>query len=243
MCVCQFQGLPGICAVLTSQISCLPQERNVLIHRELPLGSFHSWCQLLSPVFVNLPGPSSHRSHAVGKVHLLFIPGPSEDQAPDDSGYFLNHFPCLLFMKLLIDHSNTQTPPSTHFPISHLSVHLSVYPSIHSHTCMSACLPLSCHPCISHFSLCLPILPCIHISTPLSMHPFIIYPSVCPSVHSSTCTSMLGNKRTIKGWETGDWHDSGGRFWGNLRKAGNIPVVRIFQTRDLLGGGGWGQAV
>lgn len=32
-------------------------------------------------------------------------------------------------------------------------------------------------------------------------------------------------------------------FVGNLRKAGNIPVVRIFQTRDLLGGGRWGQAV
>lgn len=32
-------------------------------------------------------------------------------------------------------------------------------------------------------------------------------------------------------------------FGDNLRKAGNILVVRIFQTRDLLGGGRWGQTV
>lgn len=191
--------------------SLLPSSRRV-IHRELPLGSFHPWCQLLLLVFVNLPGPSSHRSHAVGKVHLLFIPGPSEDQAPDDSGYFLNHFPCLLFMKLPIDHSNRLHCPPTSPSLVYLSICLPTHPSIHT----PACQPIY-HLAAIHVSLifpCLPILPCIHISTPLSMHPFIIYPSVCPSVHSSTYTSVLGNKRTIKGWKTGDRHDSGGRFWG-----------------------------
>lgn len=82
LCNYLFQGLPGICALLTSQVSCLPQGGNALIHRELPLGSFHPRCQLLSPCVCDLSGPSSHRSHAVGKVHFLFIPGPSSKIKP-----------------------------------------------------------------------------------------------------------------------------------------------------------------
>lgn len=165
--------------------SLLPSSRRV-IHRELPLGSFHPWCQLLSLVFVNLPGPSSHRSHAVGKVHLLFILGPSEDQAPDDSGCFLNHFPCLLFMKLPIDYSNRLHCPPTSPSLVYLSICLPTHPSIHT----PACQPVY-HLAAIHVSLIFPyVSPSFHVSTYpllcLCTHSSLIYLSVHLSIHPPT---------------------------------------------------------